>query len=103
MSRDQMFDDSEARFRELWGPLAVELRPKAERKTMPSRHFLVRQACLNALAQWMPICTRSDGAPSAMRWIVANTGTGNGKDWRPSRWFVQSVRDHFSLLVASYA
>ena len=105
MSRDQLFDDSEARFRELWGPLAVELRPKAERKTMPSRHFLVRQACLNALNQHMPTSTREDGPAKSMAHLVGLVGWDI--NWpskhEPSQWFVQSVHDHFSILVAQYA
>lgn len=69
-------------------------------KAKPSREFLIRQATLNALAQHVPEATRLDGAPSAMRQLVAICGWKHGQ---PSAWFCRSVRDHFSIIEAQYA
>jgi hypothetical protein len=117
MSRDQMFSDEEARFKALWGPIALELGGHAlavvddrtDRsasmtfhgrpiKTMPSREFVVRQACLNAVAKEMPNCVDADGAASVYRYLTDKCWW-DGKP--PTRW-LNLIRAEFRALEAQY-
>lgn len=111
MSKDQIhFDDEESRFRALWGPIAMELRPDSElpkglktavfvRRTNPSRDFLVRQAVLNALDEHYHSHIAHVGTAAAMRRLITQCGWEHGQ---PSGWFVRSVRSHFAVLAAQY-
>lgn len=113
MSRDQLDShiDADPAFLGTWSPLLDYLRLLAKAQAArskpvppfnhsPSRAFLIEQAVLNALAQHMPAATRLDGAPAAMRHLVALCGWDHGQ---PSRWFIRSVRDHYAILRSQYA
>ena len=73
--------------------LAMEAIPAvmAQRPTMPSREFLVRQACLNAAHEEMPVSGR------LLPHYLAGRCSGGLQ-----RQFAALVLDHFRALVAQY-
>lgn len=61
---------------------------------MVSRQFLIQQATLNALDEWMPNIVRLDGAAAAARRVMDICGAPDLE----GHWLYRDVRKHFKLL-----
>lgn len=60
---------------------------------MVSRRFLIEQACINALEEFMPVTIQLHGAAATWKWCAA-LFVG---DTVPNHW-LEPIRKHFAIL-----
>lgn len=71
---------------------------QAAASTMPSRDFMVRQAVLNVLGNYLPETIRIYGSSAAARDLIGVMGQPDEN----SHWFYRETRSEFNALVAQY-